>query len=129
VYKTTFANYQKSKNILVLKNFYNLMKPRVMSLVVFTAFVGLIISNKQIDFITSALTLFFVAFEFLLPVSSVYISDNGGAGFTTFFVCYGTKMLWLFFSLQHSCGVFALCLVSRCIFSYLNFSFVFLYSI
>jgi heme o synthase len=61
VYKTTFANYQKSKNILVLKNFYNLMKPRVMSLVVFTALVGLIISNKQVDFLTSALGLFFVA--------------------------------------------------------------------
>jgi protoheme IX farnesyltransferase len=61
VYKTAFANYQKSKNILVLKNFYNLMKPRVMSLVVFTAFVGLIISNKQVDFVTSALALFFVA--------------------------------------------------------------------
>ncbi len=61
MYKTTFANYQKSKNILVLKNFYNLMKPKVMSLVVFTAFVGLIISNKQIDFITSVLALFFVA--------------------------------------------------------------------
>ena len=37
------------------------MKPRVMSLVVFTAFVGLIISNKQVDFLTSALGLFFVA--------------------------------------------------------------------
>jgi protoheme IX farnesyltransferase len=37
------------------------MKPRVMSLVVFTAFVGLIISNKQVDFLTSALALFFVA--------------------------------------------------------------------
>jgi len=61
VYKTTFANYQKSKNFLILKNFYNLMKPRVMSLVVFTAFVGLIISNKQLDFATSALALFFVA--------------------------------------------------------------------
>jgi len=61
VYKTTFAHYQKSKNILLVKNFYNLMKPRVMSLVVFTAFVGLIISNKQIDFLTSALALFFVA--------------------------------------------------------------------
>ncbi len=61
MYKTTFANYQKSKNILVLKNFYNLMKPRVMSLVVFTALVGLIISNKQVDFLTSALALFFVA--------------------------------------------------------------------
>ena len=61
MYKTTFAHYQKSKNILVVKNFYNLMKPRVMSLVVFTAFVGLIISNKQIDFLTSALALSFVA--------------------------------------------------------------------
>ncbi len=61
MYKTTFAHNQKSKNILVVKNFYNLMKPRVMSLVVFTAFVGLIISNKQIDFLTSALALFFVA--------------------------------------------------------------------
>jgi protoheme IX farnesyltransferase len=61
VYKTAFANYQKSKSILVFKNFYNLMKPRVMSLVVFTAFVGLIISNKQVDFLTSALALFFVA--------------------------------------------------------------------
>ena len=61
MYKTTFANYQKSKNILVLKNFYNLMKPRVMSLVVFTALVGLIISNKQVDFLTSSIALFFVA--------------------------------------------------------------------
>ena len=61
MYKTTFAHYPKSKNILVIKNFYNLMKPRVMSLVVFTAFVGLVISNKQVDFLTSALALFFVA--------------------------------------------------------------------
>ena len=61
MYKTAFANYQKSKSILVFKNFYNLMKPRVMSLVVFTAFVGLIISNKQVDFTTSSLALFFVA--------------------------------------------------------------------
>ena len=61
MYKTTFAHYQKSKNILVIKNFYNLMKPRVMSLVVFTALVGLIISNKQVDFLTSSIALFFVA--------------------------------------------------------------------
>ena len=61
MYKTAFANYQKSKSILVFKNFYNLMKPRVMSLVVFTAFVGLVISKKQVDFLTSALALFFVA--------------------------------------------------------------------
>ena len=61
MYKATSANYQKSKNILVIKNFYNLMKPRVMSLVVFTALVGLIISNKQVDFLTSSIALFFVA--------------------------------------------------------------------
>ncbi len=61
MYKATFANYQKNKNLLVLKNFYNLMKPRVMSLVVFTALVGLLISNVKVDFLSSSLALFFVA--------------------------------------------------------------------
>jgi protoheme IX farnesyltransferase len=61
VYKATFANYQKNKNLLVFKNFYNLMKPRVMSLVVFTALVGLLISNAKVNFLSSSLALFFVA--------------------------------------------------------------------
>ena len=61
MYKTASINYQKSKNILLVKNFYNLMKPRVMSLVVFTALVGLVISKNQIDFVSSVLALFFVA--------------------------------------------------------------------
>ena len=61
MHKATFANYQKNKNILVLRNFYNLMKPRVMSLVVFTALVGLLISNTKINFFSSSLALFFVA--------------------------------------------------------------------
>jgi protoheme IX farnesyltransferase len=61
MYKTDSINYQKSKNILIVKNFYNLMKPRVMSLVVFTALVGLVISKNQIDFVSSVLALFFVA--------------------------------------------------------------------
>jgi protoheme IX farnesyltransferase len=61
VYKVAFVNYQKNKNLLVLKNFYNLMKPRVMSLVVFTALVGLLISNAKVDFLSSSLALFFVA--------------------------------------------------------------------
>ncbi|NCU47561.1 MAG: protoheme IX farnesyltransferase [Candidatus Fonsibacter ubiquis] len=61
MYKTASINYQKSKNILQVKNFYNLMKPRVMSLVVFTALVGLVISKNQIDLISSVLALFFVA--------------------------------------------------------------------
>ena len=61
MYKTAFINYQKSRNILIVKNFYNLMKPRVMSLVIFTALVGLVISKNQIDFASSILALFFVA--------------------------------------------------------------------
>jgi len=61
VYKAAFANYQNNKNLLVFKNFYNLMKPRVMSLVVFTALVGLLISNVKVDFLSSSLALFFVA--------------------------------------------------------------------
>lgn len=61
MYKATFANYQKNKNLLVFKNFYNLMKPRVMSLVVFTALVGLLISNAKVNFLSSSLALFFVA--------------------------------------------------------------------
>ena len=61
MYKVAFVNYQKNKNLLVLKNFYNLMKPRVMSLVVFTALVGLLISNAKVDFLSSSLALFFVA--------------------------------------------------------------------
>lgn len=61
MYKTAFINYQKSRNILIVKNFYNLMKPRVMSLVIFTALVGLVISKNQIDFASSVLALFFVA--------------------------------------------------------------------
>ena len=61
MHKATFANYQKNKSLLVLRNFYNLMKPRVMSLVVFTALVGLLISNTKVNFLSSSLALFFVA--------------------------------------------------------------------
>lgn len=44
-----------------LNNFYQLMKPRVMSLVIFTCVVGLIVAPIQVDFITSALSLSAVA--------------------------------------------------------------------
>ena len=44
-----------------LNSFYQLMKPRVMSLVIFTCVVGLIAAPAQIDFITSALSLCAVA--------------------------------------------------------------------
>ena len=44
-----------------LNSFYQLMKPRVMSLVIFTCVVGLIAAPAQVDFITSALSLSAVA--------------------------------------------------------------------
>ena len=44
-----------------LNNFYQLMKPRVMSLVIFTCVVGLIAAPVQVDFITSVLSLSAVA--------------------------------------------------------------------
>jgi len=44
-----------------INSFYQLMKPRVMSLVIFTCVVGLIAAPVQVDFITSALSLSAVA--------------------------------------------------------------------
>jgi len=52
-----------NNNILFnINSFYQLMKPRVMSLVIFTCVVGLIIAPVQVDFITAALSLTAVAF-------------------------------------------------------------------
>ena len=52
-----------SNNTFLLKinSFYQLMKPRVMSLVIFTCVVGLIAAPVQVDFITSILSLSAVA--------------------------------------------------------------------
>jgi len=61
VYKAEGFESFKDKSFLTFKNFYSLMKPRVMSLVIFTAFVGMILSSQQIDFFSSAISLFFVA--------------------------------------------------------------------
>jgi len=47
--------------LLNINSFYQLMKPRVMSLVIFTCVVGLIAAPVQVDFITSALSLSAVA--------------------------------------------------------------------
>ena len=44
-----------------LNSFYQLMKPRVMSLVIFTCVVGLIAAPVKVDFITSVLSLSAVA--------------------------------------------------------------------
>jgi protoheme IX farnesyltransferase len=56
----------KSKNIkdganFSLKSFFNLMKPRVMSLVLFTSMVGLLIAPEKVPFIVSVISLFAVA--------------------------------------------------------------------
>ena len=55
-------NILTSKNFLInLHSFYQLMKPRVMSLVIFTCVVGLIIAPVQVDFVTATLSLVAVA--------------------------------------------------------------------
>ena len=45
----------------IFKSFFELMKPRVMSLVIFTALVGIVIAPTKPDFIAAAISLFFVA--------------------------------------------------------------------
>ena len=55
-------NLLTNKNFLInLHSFYQLMKPRVMSLVIFTCVVGLIIAPVQVDLITATLSLAAVA--------------------------------------------------------------------
>ena len=44
-----------------IKAFFNLMKPRVMSLVIFTCAVGLIIAPNKVNFLDATLSLFAVA--------------------------------------------------------------------
>jgi len=53
IYYIDFSSY--------LKQLLLLMKPRVMSLVLFTCLVGIVIAPSQIDFFKSAIGLFFVA--------------------------------------------------------------------
>ena len=45
----------------MFKSFFELMKPRVMSLVIFTALVGMVIAPIQPDFLDASLSLFFLA--------------------------------------------------------------------
>ena len=59
--RTTELNQQQGSSLKVFSSFYELMKPRVMSLVIFTALVGLVIAPEKIDFINSVLSLLFVA--------------------------------------------------------------------
>ena len=59
--RTTELNQHTSSSSQIFLSFYELMKPRVMSLVMFTALVGLVIAPIQIHFVKAALSLFFVA--------------------------------------------------------------------
>ena len=51
----------KLNHFSYLRAFFNLMKPRVMSLVIFTCAVGLLIAPKQINFIDAVFSLIAVA--------------------------------------------------------------------
>ena len=59
--RTTELDQSTASLSEVFKSFYELMKPRVMSLVIFTALVGLVIAPVKVNFINSVLSLFFVA--------------------------------------------------------------------
>ena len=59
--RTTQLNHHTISSSQIFLSFYELMKPRVMSLVMFTALVGLVIAPIQINFMKAALSLFFVA--------------------------------------------------------------------
>ena len=59
--RTTELKNHSANFSQIFVSFYELMKPRVMSLVIFTALVGLVIAPVKINFLNSALSLFFVA--------------------------------------------------------------------
>ena len=59
--RTTELTQHQNSALEVFSSFYELMKPRVMSLVIFTALVGLVIAPIKIDFVNSLLSLLFVA--------------------------------------------------------------------
>ena len=56
------SNIKGINSVISLNNFFQLMKPRVMSLVIFTCVVGLLIAPNQVDFLTAALSLIAVTF-------------------------------------------------------------------
>ena len=57
---TSDFSLKKTDIKLIIKSFYELMKPRVMSLVIFTALVGLVISPNKIGLTDSCFSLFFM---------------------------------------------------------------------
>lgn len=59
--RITELSQHQSNALEVFSSFYELMKPRVMSLVIFTALVGLVIAPIKVDFVNSVLSLLFVA--------------------------------------------------------------------
>jgi len=59
--RTTELNNTTVSFSQIFISFYELMKPRVMSLVIFTALVGLVIAPVKANFLNSVISLFFVA--------------------------------------------------------------------
>ena len=59
--KSLEAGYSNNFLLRKLKGYYELMKPRVMSLVIFTAFVGMFLAPGQITFLNSFLVIVAIA--------------------------------------------------------------------
>ena len=56
-----YSNIKNVNTIIYLNSFFQLMKPRVMSLVIFTCAVGLLIAPNQVNFLSALLSLVAVA--------------------------------------------------------------------
>jgi Polyprenyltransferase (cytochrome oxidase assembly factor) len=59
--KSLEAGYSNNFLLRKFKGYYELMKPRVMSLVIFTAFVGMFLAPGQITFLNSFLVIVAIA--------------------------------------------------------------------
>ena len=55
------SNINNITSTVSLNSFFQLMKPRVMSLVIFTCVVGLLIAPNQVNFLNASLSLLSVA--------------------------------------------------------------------
>ena len=69
--KSLEAGYSNNFLLRKFKGYYELMKPRVMSLVIFTAFVGMFLAPGQITFLNSFLVIIAIVLSFLFSYITV----------------------------------------------------------
>jgi len=113
-----YTNLTKLNSFSYLNNLFKLMKPRVMSLVIFTCVVGLLIAPTSVEFIPAALSLIAVALgagaagtlnmwyesdidalmkrTCLRPIPTGKVSKNNALIFGLFTAIFSISMLYIF---------------------------------